>query len=73
MMKDMERYRWATYSDIYQLYIITKTPETLLDPEMPTIIPEMVAACPKTDRKIIYLEKKNIKESICQKLRKKDF
>ena len=39
---------------------------------MPTIT-ELGTGCPKIDGEMTYLEKNNINESICQKLRKKDF
>ena len=51
---------------------MNETPATFLDPEMPTIIPDMVIKHTKTDADMTYLEKKNIYEAIRHKLRKKD-
>ena len=48
-MKEMEWYLESTYSDSYQPAIMTKTPETFPDPEMPTIIPVTGIDLPKTD------------------------
>ena len=51
---------------------MTEKPETLPDPEMPTIIADTCVDRPKTDVEMSYLEKKNINKSIHNKLRKKD-
>ena len=51
---------------------MTETVANLHDPEMLTIT-ELGINCPKTDGEMTYLEKNNIDEAICQKLRKKDF
>ena len=50
---------------------MTETVATFPDPEMPTIT-ELGTDRPKKDGEMNYLEKKNIDESIHQKLRKKD-
>ena len=63
----MERYLPATYSNSYQPFIITKTPETYHNPKMPTIIPDMGVEHPKTNTEIT-----NIDKDILQKMRKND-
>ena len=70
-MKELEQYLGTTYSDICQPEIMTETAYNFPDPEMPTIT-ELGTERPKTDGEMTYLEKKNINEAICQKLRKKD-
>ena len=69
--KELERYLGKTYSDSCQTAIMTETAANLPDPEMHTIT-ELGTERPKTDGDMTYLEKKNIDEAICQKLRKKD-
>ena len=70
-MKEPERYLGATYSDSCQKAITTKTPETLPIPEVQTIIPDTRVKRPTTDADMTHLEKNNIDEVTCQKLRKK--
>ena len=70
-MKELERYLVTMYSDIYQPEIMTETATNFPDPEMPTIT-DLVIELPKTDGEMTCLEKNNINEAICQKLRKKD-
>ena len=70
-MKELEQYLGKTNSDICQPDIMTETAANLPDSEMPTIT-ELGTEWPKTDGDMTYLEKKNINESIRQKLRKKD-
>ena len=70
--KDLERYLWATYSNICQPYIMTKTLENFPDTEMPTIVPNMDVERPEMDTEMTYLEKKKIDKSISQKPRNKD-
>ena len=50
---------------------MTETASNFPDPEMPTIT-ELGTERPQTDGEMTYLEKNNINEAICQKLRKKD-
>ena len=50
---------------------MTETAATFSDPDMPTIT-DLGIERPKTDGEMAYLEKKNIDEAICQKLRNKD-
>ena len=71
-MKELERYLRATYNNRWHPAIITETPETPPNPDMPTIIPDTVVERPKTYTEMTYLKKKNIDEAICQKLMKKD-
>ena len=70
-MKELEWYLGTTYSYDFQPAIITETSANFPDPGMPTIT-ELGTERPKTDGEMTYLEKKNIDESIHQKLRKKD-
>ena len=51
---------------------MTKTSSNFLNPEMPTLIPDTSAKCPKTDGKMTYLKKNNIDKDIHRKLMKKD-
>ena len=51
---------------------MNETQATFTDTEMPTIIPDTGTDCPKSDREITYLKKKNIDKAIRKKLRKKD-
>ena len=69
-MNKLERYLWAIYSDIHQPNIMTETPNTFPNPDMPTITGSGIHI-PKTDVDMTYLEKKNTNESIFQNLRKK--
>ena len=71
-MKYLERYIGATYSNIYQLSIMTNASATLPNPDMPTIIPDMGAEHPKRDVEIAHLKKNNIYKAIHQKLRNRD-
>ena len=48
-MKEMEQYLGATYRNICQPLIMTETPETLPNLEIPTIIPDMGVEHSKTD------------------------
>ena len=50
---------------------MTETDTMFPDPEMPNIT-DLGTEIPNTDGEMIYLEKMNIYEAICQKLRKKD-
>ena len=68
----MEHCIGETYSDICHPDIMTKTPSTFPDPEMPKIIPDTVVERPKTNADMTDLENNNIDEVIRQKLRKKD-
>ena len=43
---------------------MNKTPETFLNPDMPTIMTNTGAERPKTEIEMTYLEKKNINEAI---------
>ena len=49
---------------------MNKPPAAFPNPLMPTIVADTGAERPKTDTKMTYLNKKNIYEYICQKLRK---
>ena len=49
MMKEMEQSLGATYRNICQPLIMTETPETLPNLEIPTIIPDMGVEHSKTD------------------------
>ena len=71
-MNDLDWYLEVTYINIRQPSIMTKTPENLTDPDIPTIIPETGSEHPKTDGEIKYIKKKNIDEAIRQKIRNKD-
>ena len=51
---------------------MTKTPATFPNPEIPKIIPDTGVERPKMDMDMNYLKNKNIDQSICQKLKKKD-
>ena len=51
--KELERYLWGTYSEIFQPAIMTETSATLIDPEMPTIT-DLGTKCPKTDGEMTY-------------------
>ena len=68
----MDWYLGVAYSDSCQPSIITETPETFPDPDMQTIIPDMVIKHPETDGEKTYYKNYDINESICHKLRKKD-
>ena len=46
MMKDLESYLGSTYSNICQPSIMTKTPETSPEPDMPTITPDTKSSDP---------------------------
>ena len=59
-MKKLEWYLGAIYSNIYQPAIMTKTPTTFPDPDMPIIIPDMGVNRPITDADMTYLKNKNI-------------
>ena len=72
MIKELERYLGVTHSNKCQPSIITKTPATFTEPEMPTIIPDTGAKRPKTNKEMTYLENNNIDKAVCQKPRKKD-
>ena len=50
---------------------MTKTPENLPDPKMPTIILDTDAESPNTDAEMNYLKNNNIDEDIRHKPRKK--
>ena len=58
-MKWLQQYLGATYSNIYQPEIMTKTPATF-----PTITMDTGDKRPKTDVEMTYLEKNNINDSI---------
>ena len=60
MMKELERYFGANYSNRYQPAMMNEPPETFHEPDIPTTIPETVIERPKTDAEMNYLEKKNI-------------
>ena len=68
-MKELERYIGTTYSDSCQPAIMTETAANFPDPEIPTIT-ELGTERPKTYGEMTYLEKKNIDDTIRQKLRK---
>ena len=70
-MKEMERYIVATYRNSCQPDIMTKTPKTFPNLEMPKIILDTGFDFPKNDTEMTYLKKKNIDKAICHKLRKK--
>ena len=70
-MKELERYLGTKYSDSWQPSIMTETAANFLDPDMPTIT-ELGTERLKTDGEMTYPQKKNIDETIRQKLRKKD-
>ena len=70
-IKHLEHYFGATYSNICKKAIVTKTMDTFLNPDIPTIIPDTGVKCPNTDVEMTYLKKKNIDEDICHKTRKK--
>ena len=69
--KGLGRYLGATYSDIFQPSIMTKTPETFPDPEMKSIVPDTGIEHPKTDAEMTYLKNKNIDKAIRHKMKKK--
>ena len=69
-MNDTEQYIGVTYSNSCQPYIMTNTPETFFDPDMPKIIPDTGVNRPNRDTDMTYLKNKNIYEAIYQKLRK---
>ena len=71
-MKKLERYLGSTYSNICQPSIMTETPSTFPNPDMPTIIPDTGVECPKIDVKMAYLKTNSIDEAIHQKLMNKD-
>ena len=54
-MKDLERYLGATYIDSCQPSIMTETPATFHDPEMPTTNPDTGAKLTKKDMDMTYL------------------
>ena len=58
-MKELEGYFGATYIDSFQPSIMTETPTTLNNPEMPTI-PDSGTEHPKTYAELTSLEKKKI-------------
>ena len=62
--KELERYLGAAYSDSCQPDIMTKTPETFPDPDMPTIIPDMGVERPKTDADMTNPKNKNIDDDV---------
>ena len=70
-MKELEQYVGTTYSDSWQLAIMTETAANFPDPLMPTIT-ELGTDRPKTDGEMTYLKKNNLDESIHKKLRRKD-
>ena len=70
-MKELERYLGATYSDIWQPAIMTKTEATFPDLDMPTMT-DLGTELQKTDGEMTYLEKNNIDEAIHKYMRKKD-
>ena len=72
MMKYLERYLGATYSNICQPDIMTKTSATLLNPEMLKIIPITGVKLLKTDVEMTYPDNKSIGDAIHQKLSKED-
>ena len=55
IMKELERYLGATYSNRCHPAIMPKIPETFPDPEMPTIIPDTGVEHPKMDSYMTYL------------------
>ena len=71
-MKELERYLVMVYSDIFQPDIMTETPETFPNPDIPTIMTDTITEPPKIDVEMTYLENKNIDEAIRQKSSKKD-
>ena len=70
-MKEVDQCLGATYSDSFQLSIMTETVTTLPEQEMPTIT-DLGTKRPTIDGEMTYLEKKNINESNRQNLREKD-
>ena len=54
-MKNLEQYLGANYSIGCQTDIMTETPETLPDPNMPTITPVMGTDCTNVDGEMTYL------------------
>ena len=70
-MKKLEQYLGSNYSDKCQLVIMTETPSTFPDPEMPTIISDTGVDIPKTYTAMTYLKKKNIDKAIRKTMRKK--
>ena len=71
-MKDLEQYLGENCSDIYQSAIMNAKLATLLDVEIPTIIPDTGVKCPKTDVDMTYPKNKSIDEAIHKKLNNKD-
>ena len=71
-MKELEIYLVETYINIWQPDIMTETPATSPNPDMPKTIPSVGSERPKIDREMSYLKKKYINEAIRQKPRKKD-
>ena len=71
-MKKLEQYFGTTGRTIYQPTIVNETPVALPNRLMPTIVTDTGATSSKIYTEMTYLKKKNIDESICQKLRKID-
>ena len=71
-MKELEQYLGETYINSCQPAIITKTPASFPNPEIPTVIPDMGAKRPKMDVEMTYFEKNIIGEAIHNKLRNND-
>ena len=65
-MKELGWYIGATYSDICQTKIMTKTSDALSNPDLPIIATNTGANCTKIESKMTELEKKNIDEAIRQ-------
>ena len=72
-IKDLERYLGETYSNSCQPAIMTETPATFPEPEMPTIIPDMGIERLKIDMEMTYLKNNILDKAIRQTLRNKDF
>ena len=69
-MKELERYLGTMRSYSCQPAIMTEISANFTNPEMHTIT-DLGIKRPKTDGEMTYVEKNNINEAICQKLRKK--
>ena len=70
-VKELEIYLRATYNESCQRAIMTETPATFPDPDMPTIYDSGIGH-QRIYAEMTYLEKKYTDEAIHQKLRKKD-
>ena len=69
-MKELERYLGTTYSDICQPAIMTETPATFPDPDMPTIT-DLGIENPKTYGEMTYPKKIILTRPSAKNLRKR--